>query len=115
MTKKERPDFLTGKTYKERVACGNLYVTINFLDDKPYEIFVDGSKEGTCRSNLEGLGRALTLCVRHAVPISEIVDQIGRIRCPACFTQKGKESDVNKKREMPWSCPDAIAKILSRL
>lgn len=115
MKKKERPDEVQSKTYKTRVSCGSMFVTVGCGDDgTPIEIFVQGSKLGTCRPNLEGLSRVLTLCFKYNIPMEEIIDQISKINCHNCRVLIKAEPDKEKKKKMNWSCPDAVSRILGR-
>ena len=101
-----------GKTYgtttKYKTACGNLYVTIN--RDKSgniVESFVNTSKNGICKSNIDGLNRMIFLCLRSGVLVDEIIDQLKNITCPACVRYKTKGEYLDG-----ISCPDIIAKAL---
>ncbi|MBE7014804.1 MAG: adenosylcobalamin-dependent ribonucleoside-diphosphate reductase [Ruminococcaceae bacterium] len=101
-----------GKTYgtttKYKTACGNLYVTIN--RDKSgniVESFVNTSKNGICKSNIDGLNRMISLCLRSGVLVDEIIDQLKNITCPACVRYKTKGEYLDG-----ISCPDIIAKAL---
>jgi ribonucleoside-diphosphate reductase alpha chain len=108
ITPVKRTGILTGKTFKDKIACGNLYTTINFdTDGNMLEIFVRPGKTGGCQSNVEAIARLLSMSLRSGIKISEIVDQLQGIRCPACMAKK--EKDHLKFA----SCPDAVAKAIS--
>ena len=49
---KERPDVLVGKTKKGRTDCGTIYLTLNELDKKLFEIKVELGKSGNCIKSL---------------------------------------------------------------
>lgn len=116
MTAKSRPDIVDGKSTKMKVGCGNLYISVNFNDDgKPFEVFLNGSKLGGCRANQEGLSRLATLCLKHDVPLEEVMDQLQLIVCPACTRAKAKLTDQEAVKVFPTSCPDAVAKALDKL
>jgi ribonucleoside-diphosphate reductase alpha chain len=114
MTRKDRPEEIQSKTFKTKVACGTLFITVGYDDSGPIEIFLNGSKNGTCRANLEGLARALTLCFKYHLPLDEVTEQISKIRCGACTNKIAKEGDKDKKQKMNWSCPDAVARTIRR-
>lgn len=102
-----------GKTYgttsKYKTACGNLYVTIN-RDQEGHlvESFVNTSKNGICKSNIDGLNRMISLCLRSGVLVDEIIDQLNNINCPACMRCKTRGEALDGS-----SCPDIIAKALA--
>ncbi len=97
-----------GTTTKYTTACGNLYVTINRdKNGNIVESFVNTSKNGICKSNIDGLNRMISLCLRSGVLVSEIVDQLKNISCPACVRVKSKGESLDGS-----SCPDIIAKAI---
>ena len=104
---------ILGKTYgttsKYKTACGNLYVTIN-RDQEGHlvESFVNTSKNGICKSNIDGLNRMISLCLRSGVLVDEIIDQLNNINCPACMRCKTRGETLDGS-----SCPDIIAKALA--
>ena len=102
-----------GKTYgttsRYENACGSFYLTINRDGDgNILETFVNTSKTGTCKSNIDALNRMISLSLRSGVKVEEIVDQLSGIICPACATAKGK----NVKKIDGKSCPDIISKAI---
>ena len=101
-----------GKTYgttsKYTTACGNLFVTINRNQNGDIvESFVNTSKNGICKSNIDGINRMISLSLRSGVLVSEIVDQLKNISCPACLRLRTKGERLDGQ-----SCPDIIAKAL---
>lgn len=101
---KERPDVVTGETRKIKTGCGNLYVTINSIDDQPFEVFATMGKSGGCStSHLEGISRVITLALSSGVDIFKLIKHLKGIRCPAPI--KTKDGEI-------LSCSDAIAKAL---
>lgn len=104
-------------TFNQRVvACGNLWILIGTdSKGKPVRAFLEGGKMGTCHANLEAMGRLVTLCLQNNVSLEDIIDQIERIKCPACERRKGKlagEGNTKELKECVWSCPDAVAREL---
>lgn len=102
-----------GKTYgvtdKYITACGSFYLTINRdPEGNIVESFVNTSKNGTCKSNIDGLNRMISLALRSGTKIDEIVDQLKGITCAACTRVKTK----GDKKINGLSCPDIIAKAL---
>ena len=102
-----RPAVTVGTTSKITTGCGNLYVTIN-EDDKglPFEVFTQMGKAGGCAaSQLEAVGRLLSLALRSGIEIKSVIEQLRGIRCPSPSWEKGG---------MTFSCADAIAKVIEK-
>jgi len=101
-----------GKTYgttsKYKTSCGSLFITIN-RDKKGniVESFVNTSKNGICKSNVDGMSRMISLALRSGIKVDEIVDQLKHISCPACVRTKAKGEKLDG-----MSCPDIIARSL---
>ena len=101
----ERPRITYGVTSEFSVACGTLYVTLNFDDNgNPIETFLTTGKGGVCRANVEAVSRTVSLALRSGIAKEEIVKQLKGIRCPYCLSK-------NKKY---LSCADALAKFIER-
>lgn len=95
-----RPEKLEGKTIKMHTGCGVLYVTVNFHDDKPFECFSVMGKAGGCASSqVESIGRMISLNLRSGASYDSIIKQLSGIQC---HIPKGEVR----------SCADAIAKAL---
>jgi len=111
-TKKEiaprpRPEVIIGTTTKVATGCGNLYVTINVDEEgQPFELFTQMGKAGGCAgSQLEALGRMVSLGFRSGIEVKSIIEQLRNIRCPSPSWEKGQRI---------FSCADAIARVIER-
>ena len=104
---KPRPNVMKGTTTKIGTGCGNLYVTINEDNEEhPFEIFMQMGKAGGCAaSQLEAMGRLLSLALRSGIDAKPITDQLRGIRCPSPSWEKGGRI---------FSCSDAIARVMER-
>ncbi|MDD5427943.1 MAG: vitamin B12-dependent ribonucleotide reductase [Candidatus Omnitrophica bacterium] len=103
-----RPNVTVGTTTKIATGCGNLYVTINEDENgQPFEVFMSMGKAGGCAmSQLEALGRLLSLALRSGIDTNSIIEQLRGIRCPSPSWEKGGRI---------FSCSDAIARVLERI
>lgn len=98
----------SGKTYCKKCACGTLYITINTDEDGHIvETFVHTSKGGACQANLNGVNRMISSSLRSGVKVTEIIDCLTGINCPACANLKGKGVELDG-----ISCPDIIGRTI---
>lgn len=105
LTMKPRPDVLPGTTYRVPTPVGTLYATVTLEDGKPFEIFLTIGKAGAdVAADAEGMGRLISLLLRHGVPVDQVIDQLKDI---AGSVQLGLGP------ERVRSLPDAVAKVLS--
>jgi ribonucleoside-diphosphate reductase alpha chain len=103
---KERPISLPSLTDKIKTGFGNLYVTISFYNQKPFEVFTSIGKSGyTTMADAEALGRLISLAMRSGVDVKEVISQLKGI---------GGSEPIFTEGGLVQSIPDAIAKILER-
>ena len=104
---KPRPEVVLGATSKVTTGCGNLYITVNQDEEGNFfEVFTQMGKAGGCAaSQLEAVGRLVSLALRGGIDVKVIVEQLKGIRCPSPSWDKGKKI---------FSCADAIARVLER-
>lgn len=107
-----RPQKLTGATYEWPTPLGKAFITINELDERPVEVFVNIGKAGSdVAAASEALGRLVTLFLKHAaIPSTErkvslLVDHLANI---------GGSSSVGFGENRVSSVPDAMAKSLRK-
>lgn len=101
---KERPDVVYGFTQKVKTGYGFLYLTVNEVDGRPFEVFATIGKSGrSITAKAEAIGRLVSLALRSGVSVEDIVSQIKGI---------GGEHPVFQKKDMLLSIPDAVAWIL---
>lgn len=99
----------TGNTYCKKSSCGTLYITLNKnKEGNIVECFTHTSKSGICQANISAVNRLVSLALRSGVKVSEIIDQLKGINCPACL----KSKSANKLDGL--SCPDIIARTLEQ-
>ncbi len=101
---KERPEVMFGFTQKVETGLGELYLTINEIDGKPFEVFATIGKSGrSITAKTEAIGRLVSLALRSGVYVKDIVKQLKGI---------GGEHPVFKKKGLLLSIPDAVAWVL---
>ena len=102
-----RPEVTMGTTTKVSTGCGNLYITINSDEqDRPFEVFTQMGKAGGCAaSQLEAIGRLVSLAFRSNMDVKAIIEQLRNIRCPSPSWEKGVRI---------FSCADALARVIEK-
>jgi len=102
-----RPEVTTGTTTKVPTGCGNFYITINCDEQgRPFELFTHMGKAGGCAaSQLEAIGRLVSLAFRSGIEVKSIIEQLRNIRCPSPSWEKGVRI---------FSCADAMARVIER-
>jgi ribonucleoside-diphosphate reductase alpha chain len=102
----KRPNMLTGFTEKIRTGYGNLYVTVNLRDGRPFEVFAHIGKSGyTTMADTEAICRLISLALRSHVSVEQVIKQLRGIGGSAQILAEGGRVS---------SIPDAIAQILNR-
>lgn len=97
-----------GTTNKYKTACGALYITINRdKDGNIIETFVNVSKNGICKSNIDGISRMVSVALRSGTAVDEVIDQLKGINCAACSRALAKGEKLDG-----ISCPDILAKAI---
>ncbi len=76
--KRSRPDLLRGATRRVETPLGTMYVTITEDDrGQPFEMFISlGKAGGALMSDVEAIGRLISLALRSGVPMYEIHRQL---------------------------------------
>jgi ribonucleoside-diphosphate reductase alpha chain len=88
-------------------GCGKIYITVNFDDGEPFEIFGNMGKAGGCASSqTEGLARMISMSLRAGIPPDNVIKQLKGISCHRPSWEPGGHPIL--------SCADAFAKALER-
>jgi len=102
----ERPACLSGITDKIKTGYGNLYVTINSLNGKPFEVFAQIGKSGySTMADTEAICRLISLALRSGISVEKTIEQLIGI---------GGASPIYQEGGLVMSIPDAIAKVLNK-
>ena len=102
----QRPALLSGITEKIKTGYGNLYVTVNTKDGRPFEVFAHIGKSGyTTMADTEAICRLISLALRSNVRVDNVIRQLRGI---------GGSSQVFSGGAKIFSIPDAIAQVLNR-
>jgi len=98
----QRPEVLSGQTHEVMTGCGLLKITVNQLNDEPFEIFLTLGKNGVCGRAVTGtIGKQVSRQLRYRVPLEEITKDLEDVEC--------KSANGHNK-----SCIDAIGQILRK-
>jgi ribonucleoside-diphosphate reductase alpha chain len=101
---RERPDVVYGFTQKVQTGLGDLYLTVNEVEGKPFEVFATIGRSGrSITAKAEAIGRLVSLALRSGVHVRDIVAQLKGI---------GGEHPVFQKKGLLLSIPDAVAWVL---
>ncbi len=102
----QRPRRLNGVTGKEETTFGSVYVTVNFLDKVPIEVFLNIKD-----IDMNGLSRMISLALRSNVSVDEVIKQLvlsgGEIESAvANVLQKVSKrwGEIKEWREVKGSC-----------
>ncbi len=102
----KRPTYLEGFTEVIKTGYGNLYVTVNTYEGRPFEVFVQIGKSGyTTMADAEAIGRLASLALRSGISVKDVVEQLEGI---------GGASPVFADGKLIMSIPDAIAAVLRK-
>ncbi|MGB9781082.1 adenosylcobalamin-dependent ribonucleoside-diphosphate reductase [Caldanaerobacter sp.] len=100
----ERPPVLKGITKRIETPLGRAYVTINFIDNKPFEVFVNIGRAGSdVAAFTEAIARLISLALRGGVAVEDIIEQLIGI---------GGATTIGFGENRVLSVPDAIGKAL---
>ncbi len=99
-----RPNYLDGITQKKETHAGTLYVTLNFHEGQPAEVFIRLGKAGdTQRAMTEAIARLCSAALQHGTPLRVLCKQLRGISQVETF-------GFGEQRVL--SVPDAVAQIL---
>ena len=102
--KQKRPRVLQGTTRAVETPLGRAYVTVNFADGAPFELFATIGKAGSdVAAFTEAVARLVSLALRSGVPAEQVIKQLRGI---------GGSNSVGFGAERVASVPDAIGKAL---
>lgn len=101
---RKRPDVMHGFTHRVQTGLGTLYLTVNEMDGKPFEVFATIGKSGhSVTAKAEAIGRLVSLALRSGIDVRDITAQLRGI---------GGEHPVFRRKGLLLSIPDAVAWVL---
>ncbi len=106
-TPRTRCRVTSGQTFKFRMGCGTLFVTVNQDENGLCEVFANLGKAGGCPSQSEATCRAISTALRSGVSSRELIEQLRGIRCLSTAAARKGDSTIKV-----LSCPDAIARAI---
>ena len=102
--KRTRPRITSSYTVRMQTGCGKLYVTVGRDKENVIEAFAVLGKGGNCAAaQNEAVTRAITLGMKHGIPIEEYIEEFSEINCSCPAWDDG---------EFISSCAVAIAIVL---
>lgn len=106
----ERPVKRSGETIEIPTPHGKLFVTCNYHDSKPFEIFFRVGKQGALPNVLlDALGRVCSKALQNGLPLAIISDTLIGLQGEKFWF---KIDDIVKKSNGAESIVDAIAQIM---
>ena len=108
---KDRPGpILFARTIRETTPWGNLYVTLNFAEEKPFEVFLHIGKSGSeITAMTEAMARLISIGLRCGCPLDELTTTLKGLSGRECWM-----FDCDDKRVIR-SLPEAVALLLEKL
>ncbi|MFW5836644.1 MAG: vitamin B12-dependent ribonucleotide reductase, partial [Desulfovibrionaceae bacterium] len=72
-----RPEIIYGFTQKVDTGLGVLYLTVNEVEGRPFEVFATIGKSGrSITAKAEAIGRLVSLALRSGISVKDIVSQL---------------------------------------
>lgn len=100
----ERPRRLQGITMRKETPLGNLYITLNTHEGRPFEVFCQIGKAGSdVAAFTEAIARLVSICFRCGIDPEEVIQQLAGI---------GGSRHVGFGPHRVRSVPDALAQAL---
>ena len=91
LKKRKRQKAHPGITVRSQTGCGHIYITINWDEAGPIEVFATLGKAGSCAvAHLEALTRAITLGLKYGIPLEDFTHHFQGIRCPSPTFESGE-------------------------
>lgn len=103
-----RPEgWLEGTTTVVETQMGRAYITVNFHEGQPIEVFINLGKGGSNeRAAAEAIGRLCSVALQHGLDISLLVRQLRGI---------ASEVPIGFGPNRTMSMPDAVGRVLENL
>lgn len=104
-----RPVTADGETTCLRTGCGKLYLTTNFVDNRPIETFISTGSKGGCQAYTEATSRLISLALRGGISVEDVCEQLNSTHpCASYQLARGQGRELAPGK----SCASAIARKL---
>ena len=101
---KTRPMVMQGKTSSVETPMGSAYVTLNYYEGLPSEVFVVLGKAGTEeRAAAEAIGRLCSTALQYGTPLKALAKQLRGISSEGAF-------GLGPQKVL--SMPDAVGRVI---
>lgn len=104
----KRPPVLEGKTIKVKTTAGTAYITVNYNDGRPIEVFINVGKAGSDITELgEAMGRLISLALRKGATLGGVANQLegiggnGKFRKPLAHALGEVLTNLNRSEPTP--------------
>lgn len=102
-----RPEFIEGATEGIDTPMGRAYITVNFIESKPVEVFISLGKTGSNeRACAEAIARVCSTALQHGLPVEALTKQLRGI---------SSTDTLGIGPAKILSMPDAVGRVLQGL
>jgi len=112
----DRPYKIPSYTFKLQADLDgkieNLYINVGLVDNKPYEVFVNGNIRDVApviAQYIDTTTRLISLAMRYGTPIDKIVEQLEKVPCGHIYSIPHKVANVLKEfipESIAVKCPE---------
>lgn len=103
LVKAERPERVDGSTWCVPTGCGKVYVTVNWIEGRIFEVFIKAGKAGGCMTaQTATIGKLISRECAYGLDAAELVGYLKGVSCH-------KQLEAGAK-----SCTDAVARVIER-
>ena len=115
-TEIELPEIMDAKRVRVQTPEGKIFISISYLNSKPYEVFIHHPADTKHAETYESLARLTSTCLRAGVELTEVIDQLMKshlkygsvsgINNALIKALKQFETPINNTESNKESCPE---------